>query len=610
MGSKIISYTDFRKGLNDTVSRGNMQDNELKQAVNIDLSVRGGFSSRKGTSKINPDSFGHDCTQLIQWNFKDEERLLAVINNRLYRVNENGTRTLKQVLGARSVGTFAIKNALYFGDGRDIWKMDNDVVTPLIATDGNLFAKHRLVIDSHAQVAGNVTVTAGGTARTVALALNDSRTSVATKIAAASYPDFTITRQGHEVTFTSTVPGDRKLFYDPHLTGAWGNVFIEERGITADNIFSDFRKCKMFVLHVNSMRIFASGNVDDPTAVYYSEPGDPTFVKSTSIMYPASAEGKVTGMIQFMQSILVSYTYSWWQFSGDDPEGEFGAPNATWVRLPIPHGAVSPDTVVLTPQSFTFLSRSGLHAVSINLLSQTFVVVDSSQLVKNLTGEKVDVIMGTLKKPELARLIYYQNKLYLAYCQDETLTHNNRVLVYDWRTEGFVQYTGWRVNDWSGHKGNLIFGSTNFIFKHDLMKESDIDFETGSDRAIRVVFETKAYNLDSDVNSKFLNLLHVISGQRDDKEVDAVLKIVSDYHTTTKLFDGAVDLVYGREWGKIWGWNDTIRQKYEVKRIGFNFSVIIEISNIDQPITILGFGFQYKALKSQAERDIVDDLLV
>ena len=614
MASQIISYTDFRKGLNDTVSPDNMQDNELQKAVNIDLSVRGGFSTRKGTSKINADNLGHECTQLIPWLYKDEERLLAVVNKELNIVNSDGSLTVKQALQSDEVGTFAIKNKLYFGDGDNIYTIDDDVVEPLSETDGETLAKHRLVITFHAQEAGDIKVTAGGVEKTITLVKDESRTSIATKIANQTWTGWTVTRDAFEVTFEAETPGDKKLYYDPQLTGAWADVYTEKRGVSADNIFDDFKKCTMFVFHVNSMRIFGSGNANDPTAVYYSEPGDPTMVKSTSIMYPASAEGKVTGMLQFMQSVLVSYNYSWWQFAGHDPEGEFGAPDATWTKLPIPHGCVGPDAVVLTPQSFTFLSRDGLHAVSTNLLSQTFIAIESKDLVRNLTGEKVDSIMKNIKKHHIARLAYHDNKLYLAYCDDINLDNNNRVLVYDWRTDGFVKYEGWKVNDWARHKSELAFGSKNWILQHNKLRNADVNVETGEDQAIHILFETKGYNLDSDVNSKFLNLLHVIFSRFPEENTSAKLTLISDYsviYDELELSEVIYDstLIWTRMWGNKWGASEIIQRQVEIKKIGHRFSVRIENEDMNEPITMYGLGFQFKKIKSRAERMTIGGLL-
>ena len=614
MASEIISYTDFRRGLNDTVSPDNMRDNELKEAVNIDLSVRGGFSTRRGTAKINTNSLTGDCTQVIPWLFKNESRLLAVVNQNLYLVEDNGDLTLKKALSADRLGTFAIKDKLYVGDGATLWYLDGENITEVTATDGDTLSKHRLVIDYHVQDAGDIKVTAGGVEKTITVAVDETRTEIAVKIANETFAGWDVEQEGYELIFEATEPGDKKLFYDPGTTGAWGSIHTEQRGITADNIFSDFKKCSFFIFHVNSMRIFGSGNSEDPTAVYYTEPGDPTFVKSTSVMYPASAEGEVTGMIQFMQSVLVSYNNSWWQFSGDDPEGEYGAPNATWTKLPIPHGCVGPDAVILTPQSFTFLSDSGLHSVSTNLLSQTYIAVETQELVKNLTGEKVDTIMNKLNHPKKARMGYHRNRVYLAYCDDVNLGHNNKVLVYDWRTEGFVQYVGWRVIDWARRDGELIFGSTNWILRHDKLSNSDIDFATGNEVAIEMVFETKGYNLDSDVNSKFLNLLHVIFSRFPEEGTSAKLYLVSDYsviYDELELNDVIFDstLVWGRTWGNTWGASEIIQRQVEIKKIGHRFSVRVENQDINEPITMYGLGFQFKRIKSRAERMTIGGLL-
>ena len=609
MASEILSYTDFRRGINDTASPDNMDDNELSVSINADLSTRGGFSKRKGTVKFNQDSFGHECTHVVPWNYKEEERMLAVINKKLHRVNEDGTVTHLQDVAADEIGHFAIKDKIYVCDGVNMWVIDGDLLEPVTATDGETLAKHRLVIDYHVQDAGDIKVTAGGVEKTITVAADETRTEIAVKIKNQTFAGWNVEQEGYELTFEATEPGDKKLFYDPGTTGAWGSIHTEERGVTADNIFDDFKKCTFFTFHVNSMRIFGSGNSEDPTAVYYTEPGDPTFVKSTSVMYPASAEGKVTGMLQFMQSVLVSYNNSWWQFAGDDPEGEYGAPNATWTKLPIPYGSVSPHGVVLTPQSFTFLSKNGLHSVSTHLLGQNFIAVDSTEMVRNLTGEKVEGIMSGLKNRDRARLTYFNNRLYLAYTDNEAVARNNKILIYDWRTRGFTLYDGIEAIDFIRYKEDLMIATNNYILKlgHG---GTDVNNVTGEETPYSMIVETKNYNLGSDVNTKFLRLFHIMFRQYEHEDSSVSIKVYSDYSTEEFLDFSLMDsLVYNRPWGLKWGWVDQAQRQVEIMRKAHRFRIRIEASGEDDPVTIYGFGFHYKRLRSRSGRVMKRGLL-
>ena len=68
---EIVSFYDFTGGLNDTSTPDRMNPIELEQADNIDLSVRGGFSYRYGTTNINQISFNDDVMYVIEYPLKD-----------------------------------------------------------------------------------------------------------------------------------------------------------------------------------------------------------------------------------------------------------------------------------------------------------------------------------------------------------------------------------------------------------------------------------------------------------------------------------------------------------------------------------------------------------
>ncbi len=624
MASKVISYTDFRKGMNDTAPSDSLQDGELLLAENIDLLTGGGFSSRKGQEKFNAASLNGQVTQAFQWIYKNEERLMIVVRtgsdasvqHKLYQVDESGVATFKKDIAAARVGYFMIKDKLYIGDGTNMYMLEDNSITTLAATDGEARTKVRLIITSHAQYAGDAKVNIDGASTTVTLALDDTRSDVAAKIRAKTFTGWSVSGTGYEVVLEASTKGEKNVQWDPGTTGAWGEVIYEGRGTDADNIFNDFRKCTMFLLHVNSMRIFGAGNPDDPTALYYSEIGDPTFVKSTSVLYPATSEGKITGLLAIQQSVLVSYNYSWWQFTGTDPEGEAGMPDATWHKLPVPYGCVSHDTIALTPQSFTFMGKQGAYSVSTNLLAGNFIPIEGESLVKSLTGNKMERIMKSVKEEKIASAVYHDNRYFLAIHTDQKVfsdttkpQHNNLVLVYDWRTEGFVIYTGWTVYDLVRHKGELMVASDNYVLATG-KGNTDIDAETGLEKAIHYVAESKNYNLSSDINSKFVRLFHIMFRQFEEDESYTNIKLFADYKTSFfqdfKLTDA---LIYGRTWGHKWGWADSVQRQVEVMKIAHRFKVRIESDRLNDPVTIYGFGFEFKTLRSRSDRIDKEGLL-
>lgn len=131
---KILkAYYDFRGGLNTDAAPDNLMDNELEQADNVDLSERGGLSKRKGTVKLNAESYGDEVYQLFEWPRNDGTiLLLAVIGTTLARIAEDGTRTNLQALAGNHVAHFFLQDKLYFIDGAEYRVYDGTTVTAVV----------------------------------------------------------------------------------------------------------------------------------------------------------------------------------------------------------------------------------------------------------------------------------------------------------------------------------------------------------------------------------------------------------------------------------------------------------------------------------------------
>lgn len=498
---QLKHYNNFKKGWNNTSAPDDLHDSELMLGDNIDLSERGGFSTRKGTDKINNNSFGYEVEQTFEWFVEGVSRTIAVINNTLCEINSDGTKVEKQAVNSTKVAYLIIQKNLCFMDGNDIYKWDH-------STD------------------------------TIAVITPNSET---------------------------------------------------------DNDLTPIKKCTMFVQHPTSLRIFAAGNPDDPLSLYYSEPNDITYFKSSSKLYPTNSEGEITGLSAVLEDVLVSYNNSWWHFKGTTPPND-----AIWKRLPIPYGCIANDSIALTPFSFTFLSQEGLFKVNASIINQDLVLVQGNEMIKNIAENKVENTIKDIKNPKNVCAIFHENKYYLAYSDEEGNDRNNKVLAYDWDNKSFVRYTGWQVNYWDKRStGELRFASKDYILTTD-KGYKDFDINTGSFKPIKLVVETKNYDLGNPISSKYLQFLYLQFKQYLTTESNLKISIIADYKSIIINSKLSESLVWNRVWGNNWGFKDLIEKVSEIKEIATRFKIRFENDSIDDPITIYGVGFEFKSLRPRA----------
>jgi len=135
---KILSFTNFNRGINTTSSYDELDSSELITGINIDLQARGGYTQRKGCSiyKTLVDGEGivlpYPIPRLIDYPNKP----LVVINKSL-RDFDNGIITL--LLNSNNVDyEFFTNSKLYLLDGTAYWVYDGTTcvaVTPAAGSD-------------------------------------------------------------------------------------------------------------------------------------------------------------------------------------------------------------------------------------------------------------------------------------------------------------------------------------------------------------------------------------------------------------------------------------------------------------------------------------------
>lgn len=667
---KAILYDKFL-GRNDTALTSSLSDSDLRIIENMDY-VGGGVTTRPGTIPYkNMPSVSDFIRQVIEYLPGGISTPLAVYGNKLYRLKPSmiegpPSMVLVQNLASREGDSFQIKDALYFGDGTELYeygKLDyttaagtvniviNDTVknTPpssgggasgekyrakvaqtavnlatanfadtakwewvdslapdvpdfiraVRAFDASKKEKVKLVIGYNSSAAANVTITLNGVSKTVALASGDTATAAAGKIRAATFTGWTTSGSGGTVYFESNTAGpmdDTGHEYDAGTTQAYGTMSVTVQGKTDDNNIAAVRKCRIFLQHPLSRKIFAIGNPSDPRAVYYSGiptfPDDPTYWPKANVLYPTTPEAAAIGMVLLSDSLLVGFTGNWYAWSGIDTSSD-----ATWKLLNLPIGPVSPRCIAPTPNGFTFLASSELYEVSSNILTSEVLLLQNQETIRNLTKQKADEFMGSVDRyggyTDLLwnphRMVFFEERVYLA--------TNAGVLIYDRRVQDFTVYKGWNVGGWCPViTGDLLFSGTNYLFQTGVGT-------TDNGIAIQSKVRTKDFDLGNGVSQKVLMDLYLHMKQYDGvAENTANVTLLGDYAKDeidglSLTYDQVYldeSLVWGRSWGRIWGYSEIMELIAHPNVKSRTFGVQIES---DDPIGLLGIGFGFVELR-------------
>lgn len=361
------------------------------------------------------------------------------------------------------------------------------------------------------------------------------------------------------------------------------------------NNLDPINKCSMIVRHPKSMRFFCAGNKDDQTALYFSESGFPDYFKETSTMYPTTGDGPITGLSIFGDAVLVSFKYSFWIWRGMDPEVD-----AIWEKIPTGVGSVSNCSVVLTTNSLTFLGDGGIYAITPAILSYTLTLQPGQDLVANLSNNKVNSIINNINHPEKACSVFdvVNQKFMLAYT-DENAERNNRILVMDWGTMAFTEYTNIQANCFLLRRnGELLAGTNGYILKMNV-GNTDAD---GSAIPMRV--KTKQYNLDFPFHKKRILRLYMSFKQPEQETSIITMKLFVDdtLENEIRKADIYTNFVWGNFWGEIWGFRNQITTRSKVSASGHRVQIEFENEQEDIPTTIYGCAFEFRPIRAKGTR--------
>lgn len=356
----------------------------------------------------------------------------------------------------------------------------------------------------------------------------------------------------------------------------------------ADNDLTPIRKCKWLVYNPRSYRIYAAGNPDAASSLYYSEPNDISYFKNTSFLVPSGNDGPVTALAVFSHALLVFYSDSIRVWKGTTPA------DATWTALPAPYGTSAPDTVCLTPNSLTWLSRGGIVCLSPALLDYNLTMLPGEELIRDISRGKVSSLIRNIDSHANCCAAYDTlNKRYLLAYNEGDQRH---VLVYEWDLQAYTRYTGIIVNNWCVRKnGTIVFGSNNYIMQLDAAGYNDVNVTTGEAKPIQLTIGTKWNNFGKPMIKKRLRKI-LVAGHSDgtaDSYLDLSIRSVGlEYERLGSIRFITEGMVWGDPWGTPWPISEMKTIEVRTNAKGERFQLIV--INNDEAAATKVYGLLYE----------------
>lgn len=618
-GYALSIFKDFKGGWNADGSPDTMQDNELEILENVETTVVGALPRRKGTAPLTAKLAG-EVTTLIEWNRKDGSTYyVGVVGNDLVIFTNLWKPITLLALSDPEIGYFFFQDYLYFT--AEVGSTDK-----YYRYGGGVKQVETATVVGTITLAGNATVvvTAAGMTGSpktvnVAVALNDTASQVATKIQTALLADsavsgmFNITTSGANVILTRGIEAADDatmnvsidngtctgLIAAPSSTNTTAGIagLVEVTPGSASDL-DPIKRCRIFVWNPKNFKIYAAGDPQDQSCLYYSEANDPTIFKTTSKVYPTMGEGKIRSLSYFSSGIVVGFLNALWSWTGVDVSTD-----AVWAQLPITHGIVGSRAWAITPNSMTVVGQGGLYAISPGALDKQMILLQGSKLSVNLSVNKVgSVIQDAINREDMAAC-YQQakNRLLIAYCDDANENRNNKILVLDWEMGSFSCFTGIYANCFCPcDNGDILVGSGHYVIQME-QGYNDWDVDNDEYKAIRTVVYSKQWDCGSPYHIKKLKRTYV--GAFQFKTVDTTLSQMSvkvAYNDITFL-DALLDesFSWGEDWGRIWGWTDVVTKEFKTKLKGHRIQWICIHEEMNEDFLIYGVALQYKLKRAK-----------
>ena len=486
-------------------------------------------------------------------------------------------------------------------DVTDILGATSNIVRPLKAYNAGKKEKVIISVFDNVTNSGYVSIYLDNEEYQINVTSGQTARDVATAIANTSFTGYTATVSQNEVTIEANEIGYKENCYaSSYNTGVSIVVNTTVNGQINDNILSEVKNCTKFIHHTKSGRYVATGNPKKPHAVYFSEPYQLNYFKQFNVLSPTSSEGSVVCLLNLLDSIVVGYKHSWYEYTGIEPSTD-----GEWRRLAIPYGCASEYSVqVLNLYNFVYLADNGLYLVSANILSQYGVAMQNTSTVKCISDEKVENTIKLIDDKSKCVSVYHDGVYYLAF-GTEVKKPNNKILLYYVDKKAYTLFEDIQVNDFLYRRnGQLEFASMNYSLNFRNVKYVDFNPVTEEEVPIKFIMTTSNLALDNHVAQKFIDKIFInanIGAENFDRHLSLGIAI-DDIELDSMLINLQklnIGLVWGALWGSPWGNYSTNLQSAFIRekgnRITITFTNILN-PEIDTNIIIYGFAISYIAL--------------
>ena len=366
----------------------------------------------------------------------------------------------------------------------------------------------------------------------------------------------------------------------------------------SDNNLTTISKCKYIIS--KGEKIYASGNPDEPTALYYSQVGDATYFKTGDFrIFANSGDGDaISALHEYQNTVLVFKSKGIWKY-----EGVSAAVDAQFTKLNAESGTRSHRTVKNVQNYVLFLGNDGVYALK---TTHTGIIVTEK------LSSAIDDVIAKIQHHDSWWLDScvaeaYDGKYVLAYSKDATNKVKNTEAVACHVSSGLES----GVMPWTTYSGlyisDMLRAINGTVYMGDSRKQEIFHFDKTklSDRGVRIDYKvaSKDYDLDSPIHIKKIRRGWLIFRQYEAFESTINLSVVVDY--LTRIF-GNKSLTESLVWDKgmfginRWGWIDTVTLPIKIGLKGIRARVEVTAYSDDtfkNEIFLYGFAYQYRTKK-------------
>ncbi|MBR5239915.1 MAG: hypothetical protein IKW04_05015 [Clostridia bacterium] len=354
--------------------------------------------------------------------------------------------------------------------------------------------------------------------------------------------------------------------------------------------------CKYFCFYAKRQRFLASGNPEDPTAIYVSKLGTFEEWDDYVTIYPDCHLGAVTGIYPMNDDILVCFENG---FSYVDSELLLADGSEVVVEyIPkmssVPVGVANGDTFCQIPQGVIFYHGENIFLASYSLFGKNYVKMPSQSEFVCLSQNKCEnILKGSTKH----RAVYHDHKYYLYFTDVET---KDRILIYDFVYGNFRLYGDIEISAFvSKEKDNTLLISSG---KDVLAAFSEGVYLDGDHQPISFAIRSKYYDIGYDFRRLQLNRLYLVKNiYTENEERNILISLLGD-STEQEIKDTLSDGVLWKNssWDGRYSWNQdfvihAFNLNFRTNRIGF-YITNCEDDVINSPIVFYSLSFHYDKL--------------